>query len=278
MRKNSTLVMKFGGKALCDMDHLHRAVKIVIKRKEFFDRIIVVVSAMGQTTDQLMQLAQQVNCNPPKREQDMLLSVGERISMALLAMVFAQEEIEAHSFTGSQAGIITCCSHTDARILDLRIKRLIPYLEEGKIVIVAGFQGVSVKGVSVKGVSVKGDITTLGRGGSDITAVALGVGLGAAIVEFHKDVQGIFENDPHLDAKAKHLPKLSYREAIEIIGRGERQILHPRAVILAEKNHLPLHVLSFSTGERGSLIVQDELKPPSTPVYEDIEEGEMGRP
>jgi len=259
MNKFKTLITKFGGSALEDMDHLQRVAEIVVKRKKDYENVVVVVSAMGQTTDKLLEMAKKANSDPPKREQDILLSAGERISMALLAMVFAQNNLEAYSFTGSQSGIITCNSHTNAHILNMKPYRLLPYLKDKKIIIVAGFQGVSIKG----------DITTLGRGGSDTTAVALGIALGAEKVEFYKDVNGIFECDPHFSPSAKSFPKLTYQEAIRIIGKGEKKVLHPRAVALAEKNHLPLHVLSFKEQGLGSIIVKDGFERMDCPIYEE---------
>jgi aspartate kinase len=164
----------------------------------------------------------------------MLISVGERISVALLAMALHLKNKEAISFTGSQSGIITSTKHSDAEIIDVKPHRILKALEEEKIVIVAGFQGVSKEG----------EITTLGRGGSDTTAVALGVALGAMYVEFYKDVEGVYSEDPKKNPKATVFSALSFEEAIEIVERGAK-ILHPRCIRLAEKNGLPLRVLSF---------------------------------
>jgi aspartate kinase len=164
----------------------------------------------------------------------MLVSTGERVSIALLAMALQLKGVEALSFTGSQSGIITSSSHSQARIIDVRPRRLLPPLEEGKVVIVAGFQGVSLNG----------EITTLGRGGSDTTAVALGVALGAHCVEFYKDVLGIFPQDPKINPSAEVIPHLSYQQALEIAAQGAK-VLHGRCIELAAKNNLKLHVRSF---------------------------------
>lgn len=259
-----TIVLKFGGAALESLEHFDRVVEIIIERKKYYKKLVVVVSAMAGVTDQLLKLAAKVHCNPPKREQDMLLSVGERVSMSLLAMILSQRGHQAISFTGSQTGIITSDEHLDAKILDVRPHRIVPYLEDGDIVIVAGFQGVSQSK----------EITTLGRGGTDTTAVALGVALNAEKVEFYKDVKGIFQSNPKEDPRAKHLPKLSYEMAYEIAQKGKRKILHPRAVVLAAKNHVPLVVRSFlkeEAGHSGSVVVVDDLKRVEKPIFEELE-------
>lgn len=174
----------------------------------------------------------------------MLVSVGERVSIALLAMALSLKGKEAVSFTGSQSGIITCANHTEAKIVDVRPYRLMPVLQKGQIAIVAGFQGVSVEG----------EITTLGRGGSDTTAVALAVALGAQKVEFYKDVQGIYSADPKKDSHARLLPTLDYAEAREIASNGAK-VLHPRCIELAEKNGVLLSVLSFQNPTEGGSLV-----------------------
>lgn len=229
-----TLVMKFGGASVATPGQFSQIAEIILQRSKEYGRIAVVVSAMGKTTDELIALAKEVHQDPPRRELDMLVSVGERISISLLAMALAGKGKEAISFTGSQSGIITSARHSDARIEEVRPFRLLPHLNAGKIVIVAGFQGVSREG----------EITTLGRGGSDTTAVALGVALEAEKVEFYKDVKGVCSEDPKNNPHAKRFLKLSFREALAIVEQGAK-VLHPRAVHLAEKNGLPLHVLSF---------------------------------
>lgn len=232
---NSTLVMKFGGASVASPDHFAQIAEIILKRALDYPRIIVVVSAMQGATDQLIRLAKQVHPNPPKREQDMLISVGERISISLLAMALSLKGKEAISFTGSQSGIITCTQHNEARILTVRPKRIESALNEGKIVIVAGFQGVSSQG----------EITTLGRGGSDTSAVALGVASKAQVIEFYKDVPGICNADPKVDPDFHIYPELSYTQAL-MICRGGAKVLHPRCIELAEKNNIYLHVRPFS--------------------------------
>lgn len=231
----STLIMKFGGAAVASPNQFARIAEIILQRRQEYDRIAVVVSAMGDTTNQLISLANEVNGDPPRREYDMLVSVGERISISLLAMALAAKKHQAVSFTGSQSGIITCENHSDARIVDVRPHRLIPVLDSGSVVIVAGFQGVSRSG----------EITTLGRGGSDTSAVALGVALGAERVEFFKDVVGIFDKDPKQDSSARLFPELTYDKALEIVQKGAR-VLQPRSIELACKNGMPLHVMAFA--------------------------------
>lgn len=213
---------------------------------------------MGDTTDQLIELAKKVNPDPPRREYDMLITVGERISIALLAMALARQGHEAVSFTGSQSGIITTHDHSNAKIVDVKPHRVLSNLESGKTVIVAGFQGVS------KG----GEITTLGRGGSDTTAVALGVALGAEKVEFYKDVSGIYEENPKVNPKAKHLTQISYDEVMEILSRGA-EVLHDRCVELAKKNNVPLVVRSFLTDDTGTQIGLHNQTRPQNCLYEE---------
>lgn len=232
--------MKFGGAAVADPKQFSRIAEIVLHKFQEHKRIAVVVSAMGNTTDQLITLAKQVHPEPPRREYDMLVSVGERISISLLAMALSAKDHQAVSFTGSQSGIITCCRHSDARIIDVRPHRLVPILERGSVVIVAGFQGVSRKG----------EITTLGRGGSDTSAVALAVALNASKVEFYKDVPGVFSVDPKSDPGATLHPQLSYAQALEIMQRGAK-VLHPRSILLAQRNGIPLHVMSFQDFKLG---------------------------
>lgn len=231
-----TLVMKFGGASVATPQHFSRIADIIIQRSAEYERIAIVVSAMGNTTDQLIALANQVNPDPPRREYDMLVTVGERISIALLAMALAAKQRDAVSFTGSQSGIITCSRHSDARIIDVRPHRILPVINVGKVAIVAGFQGVS------RG----GEITTLGRGGSDTTAVALGIALGSTHIEFYKDVPGVFNDDPKKNSAACVFNQLSYEDALQIVLKGAK-VLHPRCIQLAQKNNLSLHVRSFNS-------------------------------
>lgn len=254
-----TLIMKFGGAAVATPDHFSRIAKIILARKKHYHRIVIVVSAMGKTTDQLIALAKQVHPNPPQREYDMLVSTGERISISLLAMALAALEQEAVSFTGSQSGIITCPNHTDARIIEVRPHRLKTPLEQGKVVIIAGFQGVSRLG----------EITTLGRGGSDTTAVALAVALQAEHVEFYKDVQGIYDEDPMKNPNANLLPTLTYDEALQITLKGAK-ILSSRSLQLAQKNKLPLYIHTFHEPfPCGTFITDLTAVRPNQPMYEE---------
>lgn len=231
---SKTLIMKFGGASVQTPKHFSNIADIIIRRSLEYPRIVVVVSAMGGMTDHLISLANEVHPSPPRREYDMLVSAGERISISLLAMALAKKNKEAMSFTGSQSGIITSDDHTEAKIIDVKPSRLFASLEEGKIVIVAGFQGVSRQK----------EITTLGRGGSDTTAVALGIAL-EADVEFYKDVKGIYSSDPKKDPLAKYYQTLTHEEALKIVIESGGKVLHPRALTLASKNNLPLKIHSF---------------------------------
>jgi aspartate kinase len=231
---NKTLVMKFGGASVASLEQFDSIADIILERRKTFDEITVVISAMGDTTTRLIEMAHQVHPNPPQREYDMLITVGERISCSLLAMALQKKGQPAISFTGSQAGIITNSEHTNAKIIGLRPHRLRKSLSLGKITVIAGFQGVSEEG----------DITTLGRGGSDTSAVVLGVGLEASHIEFYKDVGGIYTEDPKVNKAASLLPHLTFEEALEIMLKGSK-ILHPRSVALALTNSMPLHIFSF---------------------------------
>ncbi len=230
----STIIMKFGGASVCKPELFSHVADLVISRYKLYENIVVVVSAMEGATNQLLSLAKQVHPFPPARELDMMVSVGERISIALLAMALSLKGVEAISLTGSQSGILTTNEHFEARILEVKPSRILRHLKEGKVVIVAGFQGVSSQG----------EITTLGRGGSDTSAVALGVSLFADKVEFFKDVDGIYSEDPKKTTDPVKFSFLSYSDALEIVKKGAK-VLHVRAVELAERNQIPLHVLSF---------------------------------
>jgi aspartate kinase len=265
----STLVMKFGGASVATPESFAHIADIIIGRLSRYSRVAVVVSAMGDTTDYLIELAKKVNAHPPRREMDMLVSVGERISISLLAMALAAKGVEAVSFTGSQCGIITTSDHTEARILDVRPYRLLPHLEAKRVAIVAGFQGVGENR----------DITTLGRGGSDTTAVALGVALEAEKVEFFKDVAGIYDRDPREWPEAKLLSRLTYEESLQLVAASAHAVLHPRSLRLAAQNSLPLHVLSFADAfqmagtheeilSKGTWIRDHAIQRPQTPAYE----------
>lgn len=256
-----TLVMKFGGAAVATPEHFSRIADIIINRMDEYSRIAIVVSAMGNTTDQLIALAKQVNPDPPRREYDMLVTVGERISIALLAMALAAKKKEAVSFTGSQSGIITCTRHSEARIVDVKPHRILSVLDAGKVAIVAGFQGVSRVG----------EITTLGRGGSDTTAVALGIALGSTRVEFYKDVPGVFTEDPKKNPNANMYRELSHAQALQIMTGGAK-VLHSRCIELAQKNSLMLYVRTFQEVEpslQGTIIGQENRELANAMSYED---------
>ena len=258
--------MKFGGVALATPHHFLHVAAVIKQKLKKNSRLVIVVSAMGQMTDELMVLAKKVSLRPHKREQDMLISVGERISMTLLAMALADNGVEAISLTGSQSGIITSDRHLEARILAVRPSRIIKHLDEGKTVIVAGFQGVS----KTK------EITTLDRSGSDTTAVALGIALNAEIIEFYKDVSGFHEEDPKKCSHAPLFSRLTFKKALAFSEKGSSP-LHSRSILLASKNGLPLHVLSFKKEERalfpGTIIADDQSPKSSEPIYEDDERG-----
>ncbi|MCH9811974.1 aspartate kinase [bacterium] len=251
MRK--TLVLKFGGASLKDIEHFENVVSIIKEQSKKYHRICVVVSAIAGMTDYLDSLAASIDGSAPSREKDMLLSVGERVSMSLLAMLLQKEGLDGVSLTGSQAGIITTNEHLDARIVDVRPIRLVELLDKGKIPIIAGFQGVSLEK----------EVTTLGRGGSDTSAVALAVALDAEKVVFYKDVRGVFSKDPKKCKDANLCEALTYERALDVIGEGGRAVLHPRSVELARKNNLVMHVRSFVKKwreEKGSLVFCNKVR------------------
>ena len=253
-----TEVLKFGGAAVAGPEQIKNIARLIAARFSVSRRIIAVVSAMGKTTDELLFLAHAVNARPPKREQDMLISVGERVSISLLAMALAGEGVEAISFTGSQSGIITSGNHSEAHIISIRPHRLMKALDEGKVAIVAGFQGMSLNG----------EITTLGRGGSDTSAVALAAAVGAPRVEFFKDVPGICSSDPKTDSEATCFERLTHRQAAQIAKEGS-EVLHPRAIALAEKNGVALKILPFFDPSARGTFVSSEIQPPESPLYEE---------
>lgn len=228
--------MKFGGASVATPESFHQIATIIAERKKEDRPIAVIVSAMAHATDQLITLAKAVHSSPPKRELDMLVSTGERMSIALLAMALSLKGIDAVSFTGSQSGIITDDSHAEAKIVEVRPQRVLSAFEKGQIAIVAGFQGVSRRG----------EITTLGRGGSDTSAVALAIAIGATAVDFYKDVAGIYSADPKLYAQAKLLPLLEFADALRLCEEGAK-VLHMRSVALAQRNGIALHIRSFHT-------------------------------
>ncbi len=236
----SLIVQKYGGSSVADAASVKRVARRIVDTKKAGHDVVVVVSAMGDTTDELLDLAEQVSPLPPPRELDMLLTAGERISMALLAMAIHDLGAEARSYTGSQAGLITDSAHGAARIIDVSPGRITEALEQGAIPIVAGFQGVAQD---------TKDITTLGRGGSDTTAVALAAALGADVCEIYTDVDGVFSADPRVVPKARQVPFITYEEMLELAAVGAK-VLHLRCVEYARRFSLPIHVRSsFSTKE-----------------------------
>ena len=238
------VVQKYGGSSVSDAERIKRVAERIVATKKAGHDVCVVVSAMGDTTDELLDLAQQVSPLPPGRELDMLLTAGERISMALLAMAIQSLGLSARSFTGSQAGVITDSSHGRARIIDVTPGRITEAIGKGHIAIVAGFQGVSQD---------TKDITTLGRGGSDTTAVALAAALGAEVCEIYSDVDGVYSADPRIVPNARHQKTVSYEEMLELAASGAK-ILHLRCVEYARRYNVPLVVRSSFSTNPGTLI------------------------
>jgi aspartate kinase len=240
-------VQKFGGSSVGDADRIRAVADHIARTRRSGDEVVVVVSAMGKTTDDLIRLADDVSSSQPAREYDMLVSSGERISMALLCMALADLDVRAASFTGSQAGIITDTDHTRARILEIRGDRIRQALAEGKVPVVAGFQGVSTER----------DVTTLGRGGSDTTAVALAAVLQADACEIYTDVTGVFSADPRVVPQARRLPRVSFEEMLEMAATGGR-VLQLRSVEFARNHGVRLHVRSSFTWEPGTWVTEEE--------------------
>ncbi|MGH2811104.1 MAG: aspartate kinase [Actinomycetota bacterium] len=241
------VVQKYGGTSVADADRIKKVASRVVATASTGKQVVVVVSAMGDATDGLLELARTVASTPPPRELDMLLTAGERISMALLSMAIIDLGRDAISLTGSQAGIVTDTTHGRARIVEVRAKRIVDALEEGKIVIVAGFQGVSTSL----------EVTTLGRGASDTTAVALAATLGAEICEIYSDVDGVYTADPRVVADARKLHAVSYEEMLEMAATGAR-VLHLRAVEYARNYNVIVHARSSFTDEPGTFVTQED--------------------
>ncbi|QKW07437.1 aspartate kinase [Streptomyces sp. NA04227] len=240
----SLVVQKYGGSSVADAEGIKRVAKRIVEAKQSGHQVVVVVSAMGDTTDELIDLAGQVSPMPAGREFDMLLTAGERISMALLAMAIKNLGHEAQSFTGSQAGVITDSVHNKARIIDVTPGRIKTSVDEGNIAIVAGFQGVSQD---------KKDITTLGRGGSDTTAVALAAALHADVCEIYTDVDGVFTADPRVVKKARKIDWISFEDMLELASSGSKVLLH-RCVEYARRYNIPIHVRSSFSGLQGTWV------------------------
>ena len=241
------IVQKYGGSSVADAEGMKRVAARIVASKRDGNQVVVVVSAMGDTTDELIDLANQVTPIPNGRELDMLLPAGERISMALLAMAIGNLGAEARSFTGSQAGVITDSVHGRARIIDVTPGRIVDALKEGAIAIVAGFQGISQD---------TKDVTTLGRGGSDTTAVALAAALEADVCEIYTDVDGVFSADPRIVPSARKLKSITYDEMLEMAASGAK-VLHLRCVEYARRFDLPIHVRSSFSSNEGTWVVKD---------------------
>lgn len=240
------IVQKYGGTSVADVERIQNVAKRVLRAKNDGYDVVVVVSALGDTTDNLIGLALQITNNPPERELDMLVSTGEQVSCALLAMAIHKLGKDAISFTGAQVGIITDDSFTKARIVDINAKRIVQELKKKRIVIVAGFQGVNMNQ----------DITTLGRGGSNLTAVALAKVLGAVSCEMNTDVEGVFTTDPRIVKDARKIDRLSYEEMFELASAGA-QVLQPRSIEFAMKFGVPIHVRSSFSNKVGTIISRE---------------------
>ena len=253
------IVQKFGGSSVADAESIKRVAKRIVETRRAGNEVVVVVSAMGDSTDELLDLAAACTPIPAPRELDMLLTAGERISMALLAMTIKGMGLEALSFTGSQAGMITTAEHGAAKIVDVTPGRVREALDEGAVAIVAGFQGFNRD---------SRDITTLGRGGSDTTAVALAAALGADVCEIYTDVDGIFTTDPRVVPKAKKIDAITSEEMLELAASGAK-VLHLRAVEYARRHGVVLHVRSSFSGEEGTIVYDPAKGHPKGDQVED---------
>ncbi len=238
------VVQKFGGSSVADAESIKRVARRIVATQQRGNEVVVVISAMGDTTDELMDLALKVSPQPRARELDMLLTAGERMSAALLAMAINDLGATARSFTGSQAGVITTGTHGDARIIDITPGRIVSALDDGDIVIVAGFQGVS---------QTTKDVTTLGRGASDTTAVALAAALHASHCEIYSDVDGVFTADPRIVPGARRIPEICYEDMLEMAANGAK-ILHLRCVEYARRENVPVHVRSSFSDRPGTWV------------------------
>ncbi|MDX6244939.1 MAG: aspartate kinase, partial [Frankiales bacterium] len=245
------VVQKYGGSSVADAERIKRVAERIADARRDGNDVVVVVSAMGDETDRLLDLAKEISPVPPPRELDMLLTAGERVSMALLAMAIANLGFEARSFTGSQAGVITDSSHGKARIIDVTPGRIRQALDDGYVVIVAGFQGVSQD---------TKEITTLGRGGSDTTAVALAAALGAEVCEIYTDVDGVYTADPRIVPTARRLDVISYEEMLEMAASGAK-VLMLRCVEYARRYGVPVVVRSSFSNKPGTLVTHSSEVP-----------------
>jgi len=247
------IVQKYGGSSVADAEKIKHVANRIVRTKEQGHDVVVVVSAMGKTTDELIALAKSISPNPPEREMDMLLATGEQVSIALVAMAIHELGHEAISLTGPQVGIITDSSFSKARIRHVNTDRIMESLRQGKIVVVAGFQGVTMDG----------HITTLGRGGSDTTAVALAAALGASVCDIFTDVDGVYTADPRIVRDARRIDVISYEEMLELASLGAK-VLHSRSVELARKFNVPLRVRSTFSDDEGTRVIGE------TKMMEDI--------
>jgi len=236
-------VQKYGGSSVSSPEKIKEIAKRVLATKRKGNNVVTVVSAMGDTTDELLELASQVNSHPPKRELDMLLSTGEIVSSALLSMALHSLGGKVVAFSGPQVGIITDEAYSKARILKIETQRIRKEIREDKIVVVAGYQGVTSQNT----------ITTLGRGGSDTTAVALAAALGADLCEIYTDVEGVYITDPQIIPEARKLERISYEEMLEMASLGAK-VIHLRAVEMAKKYKVPLHIRSSFSQKEGTII------------------------
>ncbi len=239
------VVQKYGGTSVGDIGKIKRVASRILKMEATGARMVVVVSAMGHTTDHLVDMAKAIASKPSRREMDMLLSTGEQVSIALLSMAIEEQGGKAISMTGLQSGIVTDSNYSRARIQKIHAEKILKHLKNGKVVIVAGFQGVSGEN----------EITTLGRGGSDTTASALAVALKAHHCEIYTDVDGVFTSDPNLVPRAKKLDYISYQEMVEMAGAGA-QVLHPRSVEIAMKYGVPVYVLPSYSESAGTIVME----------------------
>ncbi len=253
------VVQKYGGSSLADAASIKRVARRIAEAKKAGNDVCVAVSAMGDSTDELLDLANEVSPQPPPREMDMLLTAGERISMALVAMAIADLGYTVRSFTGSQAGVITDSTHGKARIIDVTPGRVTDALEKGHIVIVAGFQGVSQD---------TKEITTLGRGGTDTTAVALAAALGADVCEIYTDVDGVFTADPRIVPAARKIARISNEEMLELAASGSK-VLHLRSVEYARRFNIPIHVRSSFSAKEGTIVTDAPV--PTTTAGDTVE-------
>jgi len=243
--KNKLIVQKYGGSSVADVAKLEKVAQRIISYAKAGNKVVAVISAMGDTTDELVKLAKEINPNPSEREMDMLMSTGEQISSSLLTMAIHKRGLGAISFTGSQVGIITDTYHTQAKIIKIETDRIKKEISQGNIVIVAGFQGLSTTL----------EITTLGRGGSDLSAVALAVSLKADLCEIYTDVEGIYTADPRVVPEAKKLNSITFDEMLELAALGA-QVMHTRAVEVAKKFNIPIHVRGSFTEKEGTIIMK----------------------